>query len=474
MTDNQKKSIEQKGFEQLGRLSDRVSQTSTPWMDKLFGRWLAPSAQSDWVVDSEWAQIQQEPIRARKLLFGLLFAIVLLIVWSAFADLDEVTRGEGKVIPSQQLQLIQSMDGGIVEEILVREGDIVEPGDLLLRIDETRFTSSLKESRAQYYALSGEVARLTALTNNTELTFSHELHEEAPEVVRRETQLYHSNLAELNEQIAIHNQQLEQRMQDLREAQSAQKQHSTNLRLAQRELDVTRPLLASGAVSDIDIIRLEREVANSQGELSRAEASILRSQSAIEEARNKIEEVSLSMTNKWRTRLAESASKLNALMAAEAGLVDKVKQTEIRSPVRGTIQRLLINTRGGVVTPGREVMEITPLDDQLVVEARISPKDIAFIRPGQPATIKLTAYDFSIYGGLEAEVVHISSDSLTDEKDNTYYLVRLKTLQKQGEIDLKIIPGMTAQVDILTGKKTVLEYLIKPVLKATSQAMTER
>lgn len=474
MTDNHKKSIEQKRFEQLGRLADRVSQTATPWMDKLFGRWLTPSAQHDWVVDAEWAQIQQEPIRARKLLFGLFFAFILIIVWSGFAELDEVTRGEGKVIPSQQLQLIQSMDGGIIKEILVREGDIVELGDLLLRIDETRFTSSLQESRAQYYALSAEVARLTALTNNIEPTFSQELREEAPELVRRETQLYHSNLAELNEQISIYNQQLQQRMQDLREAQSAQKQYSTNLRLSQRELDVTRPLLASGAVSDIDIIRLEREVANSQGELSRAEASILRSQSAIEEARNKIEEVSLSMTNKWRVRLAESSSKLNSLMAAEAGLVDKVKQTEIRSPVRGTIQRLLVNTRGGVVTPGREVMEITPLDDQLMVEARVSPKDIAFIRPGQPATIKLTAYDFSIYGGLDAEVVHISSDSLTDEQDNTYYLVRLKTLHNQGEIDLKIIPGMTAQADILTGKKTVLEYLIKPVLKATSQSMTER
>lgn len=474
MTDNHKKSIEQKRFEQLGRLADRVSQTATPWMDKLFGRWLTPSAQHDWVVDAEWAQIQQEPIRARKLLFGLFFAFILIIVWSGFAELDEVTRGEGKVIPSQQLQLIQSMDGGIIKEILVREGDIVELGDLLLRIDETRFTSSLQESRAQYYALSAEVARLTALTNNIEPTFSQELREEAPELVRRETQLYHSNLAELNEQISIYNQQLQQRMQDLREAQSAQKQYSTNLRLSQRELDVTRPLLASGAVSDIDIIRLEREVANSQGELSRAEASILRSQSAIEEARNKIEEVSLSMTNKWRVRLAESSSKLNSLMAAEAGLVDKVKQAEIRSPVRGTIQRLLVNTRGGVVTPGREVMEITPLDDQLMVEARVSPKDIAFIRPGQPATIKLTAYDFSIYGGLDAEVVHISSDSLTDEQDNTYYLVRLKTLHNQGEIDLKIIPGMTAQADILTGKKTVLEYLIKPVLKATSQSMTER
>lgn len=469
-----KKSIEQKGFEKFGGLTDKVSHSLTPFMDKLFGRWLASPNQQDWILDSEWAQIQQEPVRARKLLFGLFLTIIALIAWSSFAPLDEVTRGDGKVIPSQQLQIIQSLDGGIVEKIFVHEGDIVNVGDLLVRIDETRFTSNLKESRAQYYALSGEMTRLMSLTNQSKLTFSKELVENAPEVIKRETQLYQSNLAELNEQIAIHQQQLQQRQQDLLDSRSAQKQYSTSLKLSQRELSVTKPLLLSGAVSDVDIIRLEREIANAQGELSRAKASISRSESAINEARNKIREVQLSMTNKWRTRLSEVASKLNSIIAAETGLVDKVRQTEIRSPVRGTIQRLLINTRGGVVSPGREVMEITPLDDQLMVEARISPKDIAFIRPGQAAVIKLTAYDFSIYGGFDAEVVHISSDSMTDEKENTYYLVRLKTVQNPDEIGLKIMPGLTAQVDILTGKKTVLEYLIKPVLKATSQAMTER
>lgn len=469
-----KKSIEQKGFERFGGLTDKVGGSLTPFMDKLFGRWLSSPAQQDWVVDSEWAKIEQEPIRARKLLFGIFLTIIAIIVWAGFAPLDEVTRGEGKVIPSQQLQIIQSMDGGIVEKILVHEGDIVEVGDLLVRIDETRFTSNLEESRAQYYALSGETARLMALTNQSELAFSQELIQNAPKVVKQESQLYQSNLAELNEQVAIHKQQLQQRLQDLADSQSAQKQYSTSLRLSQRELKVTKPLLLSGAVSDIDIIRLEREIANAQGELSRAEASILRSESAIKEARNKIQEVQLSMMNKWRTRLSEVASKLNSIIAAETGLVDKVRQAEIRSPVRGIIQRLLINTRGGVISPGREVMEITPLDDQLMVEARVNPKDIAFIRPGQPAIIKLTAYDFSIYGGLDAEVVHISSDSMTDEKENTYYLVRLKTIQKPDEIGLKIMPGLTAQVDILTGKKTVLEYLIKPVLKATSQSMTER
>lgn len=468
------KSVEQKGFERFGGVTDKVGNSLTPFMDKLFGRWLASPAQHDWVVDSEWAQIEQEPIRARKLLFGLVLTIIAMLVWAGFAPLDEVTRGDGKVIPSQQLQVIQSMDGGIVEKILVREGDIVEVGDLLVRIDETRFTSNLEESRAQYYALSGETTRLMALTNKTKLLFSQELMESSPDIVKQETQLYQSNLAELNEQIAIHNQQLQQRQQDLMDAQSAQKQHAISLKLSQKELNVTRPLLLSGAVSDIDIIRLEREIANAQGELSRAEASILRSKSAINEARNKIQEVQLSSTNKWRTRLAEVSSKLSSIVAAETGLVDKVRQAEIRSPVRGTIQRLLVNTRGGVISPGREVMEITPLDDQLMVEARINPKDIAFIRPGQPALIKLTAYDFSIYGGLDAEVVHISSDSMKDEKENTYYLVRLKTTQNPDEIGLKIMPGLTAQVDILTGKKTVLEYLIKPVLKATSMAMTER
>lgn len=472
MSETKAKSIEQRSFEKIGKLTQLPQEANL--LEKFFGRWLTPTQQSDWVVDAEWARIQQEPLRARALLYGVLVAITLLIIWAAFAPLDEIARGDGKVIPSQQLQVVQSLDGGIVEAIYVREGQIIDAGEVLLRIDPTRFVANLRESRAQYLALSAEVARLVALTSKRELVFPEELHLQAPNIVQQEQQLYETSKAELAEQQAAIRNQMLQRQEELREIQAAEVQFSTTLELTTRELNVTRPLLASGAISDVDIIRLERDVANLTGELRRSQANIARARAAIAEANNKLRETELSMLNKWQGQLAESRAKLESLTEAEAGLADKVKQTDIRSPVRGTVQRLYFNTLGGVITPGRDVLEIIPLDDQLIIEARIPPKDIAFIRPGQIAMIKFTAYDFAIYGGLTAEVQHISADTITDEHENTFYLVRLKTHDLGFNDELMIIPGMTTQVDIVTGKKTVLEYLLKPVLRATSQAMTER
>lgn len=469
------KTIEQQGFDKIGQISQAVGHRGAPLIDRIFGRWLGTSPNQDWLVDAEWGRIQQEPVNARRLLYVMLLSLIAILIWAAHAPLDEVARGDGRVIPSRQLQIVQSLDGGIVEEILVREGQTVEAGDLLLRIDPTRAASNLRESRAQFLSLTAEVARLQALLSNLdEPSFPDDLVLEAPDIFAHELRTFFSNREELNEQISIFRNQLQQREQDLREARAARTQHANSLSLSSRELQVTRPLLQSGAVSDVDILRLEREVSNARGELNRAEAAISRSEAAIEEARNKIREVELTVRNRWSAQLSESRARLNVLIQAEAGLADVVRQTEIRSPVRGTIQRLFTNTVGGVVTPGREVLEIIPLDDQLIIEARISPRDIAFIRPGQQAMIKFTAYDFAIFGGLTAEVEHISADTITDERDNTFFLVRLRTFESGFDEDLPIIPGMTAQVDILTGKKTVLEYIMKPVLRATSQAMSER
>ncbi|QEW06227.1 HlyD family type I secretion periplasmic adaptor subunit [Nitrincola iocasae] len=471
----QKTTLEQQGFDRVGQISQTVGQRGSPMLDRIFGRWLGNPADKDWVVDAEWGRIQQEPVHARRLLYIMALALIALLVWAAYAPLDEVARGDGRVIPSRQLQVVQSMDGGIIEEIRVHEGQIVNPGDLLLKIDPTRAVSNLRESRAQFLALRAEVARLQALVGNLdEPDFPVDLVLEAPDIVAHERSTFFSNREELNEQISIYQSQLEQREQDLREASAARSQHARSLSLSSRELQVTRPLLQSGAVSDVDIIRLEREVSNARGELNRAEAIISRNEAAIEEAQNKIREVELTVRNRWNSQLSESRARLNALSQAESGLEDIVKQTEIRAPVRGTVQRLFTNTVGGVVAPGHEVLEIIPLDDQLIIEARIPPKDIAFIRPGQEAMIKFTAYDFAVFGGLDAEVEHISADTITDEQDNTYYLVRLRTYESGFNNDLTIIPGMITQVDILTGKKTVLEYLLKPVLRATSQAMSER
>lgn len=467
------KTFEQKQFEALDSLQ-QVTRKQAGLIDRLFGRWVQTSGHTDWVSDTEWARIMQTPLRARALLYGVLLSLVILIIWASLAEIDEVTRGVGRVIPSRHLQTLQSFDGGMVEDILVREGEVVEKGELLLQVNPVRFAASLGESRAQYLALTGEVARLEALADGTELELPPHLALEAPDVVEHEKSLYRSSQEELREQQAALTNQIEQRQQELEEARAAVSQYSNTLRLTQQELEVTRPLLVSGAVSEVDVLRLERQVATIEGELSRARAAMARSQAAVSEARNRKREVELTMINDWQKQLSESRSRLEALAKAGQGLEDRVSQAAIRSPIRGTVQRLHVNTVGGVLTPGQDVIDIVPLDDQLMIEARIHPRDIAFIRPQQDATIRLTAYDFSIYGGLDAHVEHISPDTVTDEQDNTYFIVRLVTEPGGYDDDLLVIPGMTAQVDIITGKRTVMQFLLKPLLRAGSMAFTER
>jgi adhesin transport system membrane fusion protein len=247
------------------------------------------------------------------------------------------------------------------------------------------------------------------------------------------------------------------------------------LELASRELDVTRPLMASGAVSEVEVLRLEREVSTLTGERDLTATQIQVARSALNEASRKVEELTLSTRNKWQMDLAETMAKINSLRESRGALADRVDKAEIRSPVRGTIKRVLVNTVGGVVQPGQSVVEIVPLDDTLLLEAKVTPRDIAFLRPHQEAMVKFTAYDFSIYGGLEADVDQIGADSVIDEKDKqAYYIVRVKTRKTSLGENLPIIPGMVAEVDIITGKKTVLSYLLKPVLRAHAAALTER
>ncbi|RAJ92953.1 HlyD family type I secretion periplasmic adaptor subunit [Aliidiomarina maris] len=468
-----KATAEERAFNAINSVAKRGGHGSS-LLTKVFGRWLKMPTSSDWVVDSEWAKVQQEPVRSRALLYGMLLAFIALIVWATFAEIDETVRGEGRVVPSSQLQRLQSLDGGVVQEILVREGQVVEAGETLLRIDPTRFVSDFRSQRAEYFALSGEVARLRALIAGTELSFPAELEESAAQVVSDETSLYESSLDELDQRRQVFEAQLSQRQNELAELRAASRQYRDSLALTRRELEVTQPLRRSGAVSEVELLRLEREVTILQGDFERTEASIARTQAAINEAEARLREVSVAMRNEWREQLNRSAARLSGLAAGESGLADRVRQSEIRTASRGIVQTLHVNTVGGVVTPGRDVVDIIPLNDQLIIEARIRPQDIAFLRPGQNAMIKFTAYDFMIYGGFAAEVRHISADTITDERDNTFYIVRLATVADEFPEEINIIPGMTTDVDIITGKRTVMQYLLKPILRATSMALSER
>ena len=413
--------------------------------------------------------------RAQKIVRAAVVVVVLLIVWAALADVDEITKGDARVISSRQLQLVQSLDGGVVSEILVKEGQVVEKDQLLLKIDETRATSGVRESAAQGFALRARQARLRALAEGA--TFLPPPPSESPEekrIVEEERRLYETRLSELNTMLAINQQQLQQRQQELGEMRSRKSSAERTLDFNQQELAKTRPLLASGAVSEVDILRLEGAVSKARGDSEQSGSQIARVQAAIGEAQRKIQETEIAFRNEARKEMADVLGKLNALNQGAVALTDKVDKSQIKSPLRGRVQRLLANTVGGVVQPGKDIVEIVPLDDVLVLEAKVVPRDIAFIHPGQAATVKFTAYDFSIYGGMEALVENISPDTVVDEKGNAFYLVRVRTTRASFSDKLPIIPGMTAEVDILTGSKTVMSYLLKPVLKGKAYALRER
>jgi membrane fusion protein, adhesin transport system len=403
-------------------------------------------------------------MRARLLMRVVGITLIGLIVWAAFAKVDEVTRGEARVVPTSQVQVVQSVDGGVVEELLVKEGQIVEAGQLLMRVDPTRFVSNLQESKVSQAALKAKVLRLEALTRGTAFNPPPDLIKEAPEAVAQEARLYESRRAEISAQVSISQNQLSQRQQELNEVKARKEQAERTLELMTKELNATRPMIATGAVSEVEVFRLEREIARMKGDREQATAQISRVQAAIQEASRKIEEVTLT----------SRMGKLAALNESGKTLEDKVKKADVRSPMRGTVKRLLVNTLGAVVQPGKELVEVVPLDDALILEVQIAPKDIGFLRPNQQATVKFTAYDYSIYGGLTADVINIGADSVLDEKGNAFYHVRVRTHKPSLGPGLPIIPGMVAQVDILTGKKTVLSYLLKPVLRARANALTER
>jgi len=445
-------------------------------VDRLFARWIPTEGERDrnWASDADWARLDQEPLRARAMLRWAFFVIVALVVWAAYAEIDEVTKGQGRVIPSSQLQVVQAVDGGVVEEILTREGETVEAGQVLLRIDPTRFVASLRENRAEYLALQARAVRLSALSEGRPFEPSAELLAAVPEIVEQERVHYRSSLDGLEAQLGIARQQLSQRNEELREVTTARDNAARSLALTTRELDVTKPLVGAGAVSEVELLRLERDVNRFRGDRDQAEAQIARLKAAIREANRKVEDVDLSFRNKVRSELSEVSAKLGSLSEGSLALADRVKHAEVKAPVRGTVKRLLVNTLGGVVQPGAEVVEVVPLDDALVLETKITPRDIAFLRPGQKAMVKFTAYDFAIYGGLEAELEQIGADSVLDEEGNAFFLVRVRTLEKSLGENLPVIPGMVAEVDILTGKKSILSYLLKPVLRAKANALTER
>ena len=403
--------------------------------------------------------------------------VVAFVTWANYAVLDEVTRGEGRVIPSSKTQIIQNLEGGILAEILVREGDIVEKGDILVRIENTAAQATFRDAQSRFYALQATVERLEAELGDREMALSEEILRKAPTAASDQTALFNARSRQLQAQTAVLEAQAKQRTQEIAEVRSHRKQLERSLQLAREEFAITQPLVRNGVVARIDLIRIERQVADLEGEIATIGLSIPRLQTAAQEARQRIEEVMLSAKAAVSDELNRARADLNSVTETLLAGEDRVTRTEVRSQVRGTIKEIKQNTLGGVIRPGEDIIEIVPLDDTLLIEAQIRPSDIAFLRPGQDSMIKIAAYDFSIYGGLKASVEHISADTIKDEQGENFYRVYLRTAQNSlvyhGD-ELPIIPGMTATIEILTGKKSVLDYIMKPILKARDRALRER
>lgn len=436
-----------------------------------------PLPDVDMATDIRSAILVQSPTGGRRILWLVIILFVVAIIWAYNSEIEEVTRGVGRVIPSRQIQVVQNLEGGILSEMLVDVGDVVEKGQLLLKIDDTRFSAPYRESRFRYLALRAKVARLRAETEGKDFAISPEVAEENPEIADREKDLFQSRRQAFETQIAILTEQMNQRTQELAELEAKRKQLQRSYKLLMRELEMTRPLVSQGAVSEVEMLRLEREANRLQGDLEATELQIPTVKSKLEEARRSIEDRELDYHNEAKLELNNTLAELEAISVTSVALEDRLKRTHVRSPVRGTVNQILVNTVEGVIQPGMDLIEIVPLEDTLLVETKIKPSDIAFLHPGQEALVKFSAYDFTIYGGLSGEVEHISADSITDEKGENFYLVRVRTTKNHlgtEENPMPIIPGMVGEVDILTGKKTILSSLLKPALRAQKLALRER
>ncbi len=403
--------------------------------------------------------------------------IGIALWWAGVAEIDEVTRGQGKVVPSSKVQVIQNLEGGILADVLVSEGQMVEKNDVLLKIDDTRFSSSFRESKLTYWELVARTARLSAESEGKPLELPDELMSKQPDLAAEERSLYQSRQLQLQSTIDVLKRQAEQRRQELVEKQARQQQLSRSFELSNQELQMSEPLVAAGVMSEVELLRLRRTVNDLRGEMDSNRLAIPRIRSSMDEVQQKINEANTRFQSEAARELSEVRAEMARTEESVSALADRVTRTNVRSPMKGTIKRLMINTIGGVIQPGMDLVEIVPLEDNLLIEAQIRPADIAFLRPGQEAIIKFTAYDFSIYGGLQAKLERISADTITNEEDESFYLIYLRTEQnyiKSSLGELGIIPGMTVTVDILTGEKTVLDYLLKPILKAKNEALRER
>tara|TARA_R110002033_G_scaffold43222_4_gene84751 strand:- start:455 stop:1837 length:1383 start_codon:yes stop_codon:yes gene_type:complete len=448
------------------------------------------------VDDVYGAMMTDAPSGHRLIIWSLAAMMTCFFIWAYFSELDQVTTGTGKVIPSSQLQVIQSLDGGILQEIYVQEGGLVTKDQPLARIDDTRFRSDFDQQEQEVFGLQTNIIRMRTELDSIiisdmssdwrqqvkitkqNLVFPQTIIDEEPELVKRQQEEYSIRLDNLSNQLEILARQIQQRQQEIEELASKISTLTTSYQLVSRELELTRPLARKGIVPEVELLKLERTVNDIQGELQSVRLLRPKVKAAMDEAILKRRDAVFVYATDLRAQLNEMQTKLSRMNQAQKGAFDKVSKAVITSPVIGTIKKINFNTLGGVVQPGEDIMEIVPSEDKLLIETKIIPKDIAFLHPGLPAIVKVTAYDFTRYGGLKGTVEHISADTSQDDEGNSFYIVKVRTqessLMKDDGTEMPIIPGMLTSVDVITGKKSILEYILNPILRAKDTALRER
>lgn len=422
------------------------------------------------------AVVQRSPTNLIIVVIIMVSLVLAAIMWMNWAEVDVVVRGSGKVVPSRQVQLVQSLEGGVVSEILVREGDLVKANQPLIKLSDVAFSSSFQENLLLSRELRARILRLRAEATGQDFETDPELAKSNPALLAAERNLYDSNRKQLDETLSIYGEQLRQQESALEEAQSKVRRLKRSLDLLKQEIKIKRPLMESRIISEIEFLQLQQREAELEGELDIASISIPRIRSAIEEARGKLEQNRLDFRAQAQRELNEAMAELSRVSETQGALEDRVTRTTLRSPVDGVVKQLHTNTVGGVVSPGNNVLEVVPLGDALLVEVRIKPADIASIGVGQPTRLKFSAYDFAIHGGLSGNVVFVSADTITNDEGESYYIVRVKPEHPYLDETNQAMPikvGMTSEADIITAKKTILEYLLKPINRGLEKALTE-
>ncbi len=423
------------------------------------------------------AILEKTPSKISMVLKIWLLTIVVVIVWASFAEIDEITRGDGKVIPYGNNQIIQNLEGGIVEAILVKEGQMVEKGQVILKINNAKSVSTSRTNEMKFQELQAKRLRLFAEANQKPFKMVATDDPELKTQMELARQLYNSNKLEFQAKDNAIAAQIEQRKQEYKEAKAKIKALKKSLEFVQEEISMTAPMVQEGVKSRVDFLKLKREANDIEKDIEAVELSLPRIASSINEYRNKREENKRLFINNAKKELNEVTAEISRLQTQQVALTDQVERTMVKSPVEGIVQKLFVNTVGGVIKPGDDLVEIVPTSKKLYLEVKIKPSDIAFIHPGAKAKVKISAYDYAIHGGLTGEVVSISPDTITDKKDNTFYIIHIITEKNYlgtKEHPLKIIPGMTVNVDIITGKKTVMQYILKPIIKSKQYVFSER